>query len=297
MKPAVFLDRDGTLIESVPYLATPEQVRLLPGAAEAVRRFSDAGFLVVLASNQSGVARGFFDEAALSRVHKRLVEVLSAEGASLDGAYYCPYLDGPEACVEIYRLDSELRKPRPGMLFQAAKELDIDLEASWMLGDSPCDAEAGQRAGCRTIHVLGSDAGEESEPTVAECTVDNILAAVPVVTQPMTEDREEHSTTDRHAELPDSASNEADESADGNVVDLLKDIRDRIDRAQRQDTQQDFSVLRLFGTLLQMFAIMVAMWGLIAIFDDRAQVATARLTLACFFQLASMTAIAVERFR
>ncbi len=297
MKPAVFLDRDGTLIEPVPYLATPEEVRLLPGAAEAVRRFSDAGFLVVLASNQSGIARGLFNEAALSRVHERLVEVLSAEGASLDGAYYCPYLDGPDARVELYRLDSELRKPRPGMLFQAAKELDIDLEASWMLGDSPCDAEAGRRAGCRTIHVLGSNGKKDLEPTDAECTVSNILDAVPLVTQPMTEDGEEHAPTDSHSEVEASSPGEVFKSADGDVVDLLKDIRDRIDRAQRQDTQQDFSVLRLFGTLLQMFAIMVALWGMIAIFDDRAQVATARLTLACFFQLASMTAIAIERFR
>ena len=113
---AVFLDRDGTVVEDPGYIGDPDQVQLIPGAAEAINRFSKAGHRVVIVSNQSGVARGMFTEEDLSRVHARLVALLEADGAMLDGAYYCPYLDGPEAKVEAYRGDSDLRKPKPGML-------------------------------------------------------------------------------------------------------------------------------------------------------------------------------------
>ncbi|GAG48670.1 unnamed protein product, partial [marine sediment metagenome] len=119
---AVFLDRDGTIVEDLGYIGEPEQLRLIPGAADALRRFSREGYLVVVVSNQSGVARGLFDEADLSRVHARLEALLAECGASLDGAYYCPYLSGAEATVEAYRRESELRKPAPGMLLQAAGE-------------------------------------------------------------------------------------------------------------------------------------------------------------------------------
>lgn len=148
---AVFLDRDGTIIEDVGYIAEPADVRLLPHAAEGIRRFNRAGSLVVIVSNQSGVARGLFDEDAMMAVHQRVVDVLQQEGCRIDGAYYCPFLDGEHAQVPLYRRDSDLRKPKPGMLLLAAKELKIDLSRSWMIGDSPRDAEAGRRAGCATI--------------------------------------------------------------------------------------------------------------------------------------------------
>jgi D,D-heptose 1,7-bisphosphate phosphatase len=153
VQPAVFLDRDGTLIEDAGYLGDPDQVRLLPGAPEGLARLRQAGFRLVLVSNQSGVARGLFDETALARVHDRLRSELARVGVTLDGAYYCPYLDGPEAVVERYRRDSELRKPKPGMLTQAARELALDLPRSWMVGNSPADVEAGRAAGCRTIRI------------------------------------------------------------------------------------------------------------------------------------------------
>lgn len=182
MKPkAVFLDRDGTIIENQGYIADPERVRLIHGAPEAIRRFKALGHLVVLVSNQSGVARGLLDEADLSRVHGRVEEILEAHGASLDGTYYCPYLDGPEATIEAYRRDSELRKPKPGMLLQAARELNIDLSQSWMIGDSACDVEAGTRAGCRTILIdrAGSQGGRSA--VTATYTVDSLLEAAEIV--------------------------------------------------------------------------------------------------------------------
>ena len=109
--PAVFLDRDGTIIDDVGYINVPKQVRLLPGAADAVRRIRSAGYRVVIISNQSGIARGLLDEQTLAQIQARLEEILDREGACLDGVYYCPYLDGPKAVVEAYRRNSELRKP------------------------------------------------------------------------------------------------------------------------------------------------------------------------------------------
>lgn len=161
---AVFLDRDGTIIDDVGYIARPEDVRLLPHAAEGIRRFNGAGHLVVIVSNQSGVARGLFDEEAMMTVHRRVVEALEKEGCRIDGAYYCPFLNGEDAKVEAYRRDSNLRKPEPGMLLLAAEDMGIDLGKSWMIGDALRDVEAGRRAGCQTI--LLSRNGCEAEESV-----------------------------------------------------------------------------------------------------------------------------------
>jgi D-glycero-D-manno-heptose 1,7-bisphosphate phosphatase len=148
---AVFLDRDGTVIEEVCYLADPAQVKLIPGAAEAIRRLNEAGVLVVLVTNQSGVARGYFPESRVRDVHARLAELLAECGAKIDASYYCPH--HPTESVGHYRIACECRKPKPGLLLAAARELGIDLAQSWMIGDKPCDAEAGTAAGCRTILV------------------------------------------------------------------------------------------------------------------------------------------------
>ncbi len=152
-KSAVFLDRDGTLIEDPGYLSDPDQVRLLPGAASAVRRLNEAGCLVIVVSNQSGVARGLITESDVDAIHERLRTLLAAEDARIDAVYYCPFFDGPEAIVEKYRRDSDLRKPNPGMLLLAAKEHPIDLKSSWMIGDKDSDVLAGRSAGCRTILI------------------------------------------------------------------------------------------------------------------------------------------------
>lgn len=150
---AIFLDRDGTIIEDSGYLFEPDSVRLLPNAAEGLARLKLAGFQLVLVSNQSGIARGIFDEAALARVHSRLEALLAERGVRLDAAYYCPFLAGPDASVETYRRESPLRKPGPGMLLQAAGELGLDLSQSWMIGNAATDVLAGNAAGCRTIRL------------------------------------------------------------------------------------------------------------------------------------------------
>ena len=148
---AVFLDRDGTLIEEVNYLAHPEQVRLIPGAADAVRALNAAGVLVVVVTNQAGVARGYFPEARVAAVHAHLSALLAEHGARVDAYYHCPH--HPTAGLGRYRVDCDCRKPKPGLLLAAARELDIDLSRAWMIGDKPCDAGAGRAAGCRTLLV------------------------------------------------------------------------------------------------------------------------------------------------
>jgi D-glycero-D-manno-heptose 1,7-bisphosphate phosphatase len=152
-KPAIFFDRDNTLIVSDGYLGDPAKVELIPGAADAVARARALGFLIVTVSNQSGVARGLFSEAVVEAVNQQMEQLLLAENprAKIDRNEFCPF--HPEATVEQYRKDSDLRKPRPGMILRAADALDADLAASWVIGDAPRDIEAGHAAGCRTILV------------------------------------------------------------------------------------------------------------------------------------------------
>jgi D,D-heptose 1,7-bisphosphate phosphatase len=146
---AIFLDRDDTLIEDPGYINDPDQVKLLEGVPEAMNTLRAMGYKLVVVSNQSAVARGIVTEEVLGQIHKRLEQLLAEERTSLDGIYYCPY--HPDGAIPKYRKDSDHRKPNPGMLLDAARDMDIDLKQSWMVGNSPGDVEAGARAGCRTI--------------------------------------------------------------------------------------------------------------------------------------------------
>jgi D,D-heptose 1,7-bisphosphate phosphatase len=157
---AVFLDRDNTVIDDPGYLADPQGVRLLPGVEEALTRLAGASWRLIVVTNQSGVARGLLTEDMLQQVHAEIQRQLAQRGAKLDAIYYCPFL--PEAPVEAYARDSDERKPKPGMLLRAAREMDLDLRASWMVGDSDRDIQAGRRAGCRTILIRHD--GDQSEP-------------------------------------------------------------------------------------------------------------------------------------
>ena len=148
MIPAVFLDKDGTLVVDVPYNVDPARIELAPFARDAAQALHAAGYALVVVTNQSGIARGLFDAKALLPVKARLAELL---GVPLAGFYHCPHgTDDGCAC----------RKPAPGMLLEAAANLGIDLTRSWMIGDILNDVEAGRRAGCRTILV---DKGGETE--------------------------------------------------------------------------------------------------------------------------------------
>jgi len=144
MKPAVFFDRDGTLIQDRDYLSDPSGVRLLPGSAQAVRLLKAAGYRVYLVSNQSGVARGYFGVTAVRRVNRRVQALL---GTPLDGLFFCPH--HPKGEVARYRKDCACRKPAPGMVRQAAKRHPLDLPNSYIVGDKPDDVLLAPRAGLR----------------------------------------------------------------------------------------------------------------------------------------------------
>ncbi|MFT5051261.1 MAG: D-glycero-D-manno-heptose 1,7-bisphosphate phosphatase [Chlamydiales bacterium] len=160
-RPAVFLDRDGTIVREVDFLRRPEEVELIPGAAGALRELARAGFVLVVVTNQSGVARGYLDEACLEQIHARMRELLVAQGAHVDLILHCPH--HPTAGEAPYRRDCECRKPSPGMLEQAASQLQLDVRASWTVGDSERDLEAGRQLGIPGILVdTGKGASEHA---------------------------------------------------------------------------------------------------------------------------------------
>jgi len=148
---AIFLDRDDTLIKDPGYISSPDQVELLEGVPEALIKLRELGYKLIVVSNQSGVARGIVTEKALGKIHDRLEQLLAEKDAHLDRIYYCPY--HPDGVVPKYRKESNNRKPNPGMLLDAAKDMDIDLEQSWCIGNSNRDVEAGKSAGCKTILI------------------------------------------------------------------------------------------------------------------------------------------------
>ncbi|HYV85546.1 MAG TPA: HAD family hydrolase [Patescibacteria group bacterium] len=151
-RPAIFMDRDGTICEEVGYVNHISRVRLLPHSLEAIRIVNRLGYLAVVATNQSGVARGLFTEDLVRAVHDRLRGWVESGGGRLDALYYCPH--HPREGAPPYRVECDCRKPLPGMLVRAAREHDIDLGRSWMIGDSVVDLEAGAAAGARVVHVL-----------------------------------------------------------------------------------------------------------------------------------------------
>jgi D-glycero-D-manno-heptose 1,7-bisphosphate phosphatase len=151
MNKAVFIDKDGTLIPDVPYNVDPALITLSAEAGESLRQFKAAGYLLIVISNQSGVAKGLFEEHQLESVRQRLNALLQAHGVWLDGFYYCPHW--LEGTVASYAVDCDCRKPKAGMLLKAAQDFKLDLGQSWMIGDITTDSEAGKRAGCRAILI------------------------------------------------------------------------------------------------------------------------------------------------
>jgi D,D-heptose 1,7-bisphosphate phosphatase len=162
---AIFLDRDGTINEEAGYLDRMEKLRLIPGAAEAIRLINASGMKAVVVTNQSGIARGFFTESILAEIHARLGEMLRAEGASLDGIYFCPH--HPTEGRGDYLRACACRKPEPGLLLRATAELGLDPDRSYMVGDTLKDIEAGTRAGAQGVLVrtgYGAEAAAELGP-------------------------------------------------------------------------------------------------------------------------------------
>ena len=161
MNKSVFIDRDGTLNEMV-YDEThgtfdsprkPDEVRLMPKAADFLRTIKKCGYLAVVVTNQPGIAKGTLTMQTLQAINSRLAALLSAEGAAWDHLRFCPHFPGASPVKNEYMVECECRKPKPGLLLSAAREFEIDLPASWMVGDGLNDVQAGKAAGCRSILV------------------------------------------------------------------------------------------------------------------------------------------------
>jgi len=163
---AVFLDRDGTIIEDVDYLTRVDQMRILPGAAEALSQLKAAGFLLIVVTNQSAIARGWLTEEELGRIHAELNRRLAAMNAPpVDAFYACPHLPG--GAVGRYAVECRCRKPQPGLLEQAQRDWDVDMAGSYMVGDSQRDVVAGRRAGCCPV-LIGPEPCGLADATVSD---------------------------------------------------------------------------------------------------------------------------------
>ena len=182
---AVFLDRDGTLThETIDYITRPEDLSLIDGVGQALRRLRAAGYLLVVITNQGCLAKGLLDEEGLERIHEQLRWLLAEEAVTLDGIYFCGY--HPEGTVEKYAGEIERQKPAPGMLLEAAEKLGIELSKSWMVGDATRDAQAGSRASCRTILLTDPEQvakGRNGLPdiTAANFAAKNLLEAAEII--------------------------------------------------------------------------------------------------------------------
>lgn len=175
---AVFLDRDGTIVEDIGYINSPKDLALIPGAVDAIRMLNEAGYKVVVITNQAGVARGLVTEDMLQTIDKTLHKYILSGGAHLDAIYYCPH--HPEYGFYPYKQACECRKPHPGLIKKAEKDLKIDLSQSYMIGDKATDVEAGSRAGTKTIFVLTGKGMKEREKLNGkpDHVADNLLEAI-----------------------------------------------------------------------------------------------------------------------
>ena len=317
---AIFLDRDDTLIEDPGYINNPEQVKLLDGVAEALIQLKNLGYLLVVVSNQSAVARGIVTEKILGQIHNRLEQLLSEKEASLDKIYYCPY--HPDGVVQKYRKQSKFRKPNPGMLLKAADEMDIELGESWCVGNSRSDIEAGQRAGCKTILIDMPSHQEQPDQHLspAEVTPDykainikevvNIVKkhhrsstkiktqtrltdpeqndAAPQATEPASQNNKLQSQT--KLKIPQTPSSEQNSNSD-NTEQLLNDILRQLKKMQRAEMFGEFSITRLMAGVVQiivLFCLVITVWFLMS---PNRQDSSVYITLgfAIVFQLMALT--------
>ncbi len=166
MDKVIFLDRDGTLNEEINYLHRPEDLRIFPGVIAALRNFKEHGFKLVVVTNQAGVARGYYTEEDVVKLHEYMNDILSAGGAGIDAWYYCPH--HPEHGIGAYKVACACRKPGIGMFKKAEENFDVDKASSWMIGDNKCDLFAGKNYGVRTALVgTGYGAGIKNDPDMA----------------------------------------------------------------------------------------------------------------------------------
>ncbi|RKY26137.1 MAG: hypothetical protein DRP83_04950 [Planctomycetota bacterium] len=301
-KPAVFVDRDNTLIDDPGYLADPEAVKLLPGTELAIRSLRQSGFAIVVVTNQSGIARGLLDEETLKKIHARLGEQLAEKDAPLDAIYYCPY--HPDGSVPRYSQESDLRKPAPGMLLKAAQELDIDLASSWMVGDSPRDVGAGQRAGCRTVrvksqgsHLASHGAEDENEEFQADFHARNLVEAARIIkresatTPTKAKTKTAPATAAKTAPPPPPAAPSTTPAGDEDEDAVVrKEILRHVRQITRQSEHDEFNLINLLGGLSQVVVGLLLILVFYQALDvDKIHTATLWAIVAAVFQIMSLT--------
>ena len=291
---AIFLDRDDTIIEDTGYINSAEQVKLIPAAAQALVELRKMGYKLIIVSNQSGIARGLITEQVLAQIHERLKQLLAEHNAYLDRIYYCPYL--PDGAVGKYRKDSDWRKPKPGMLLAAAKEMKINLAQSWMIGNAYIDVAAGKAAGCRTILIKSNIKPPVKKPDDPDSDFETInlreavnvvkreLTRKPASPQPqttLTESPQQTAPPIEHKQIqpkekpqiPDKETliEQPQEtktvnlpiSEPGRTEQLLEEIKFLLKSHHRSEQFTEFSAMKLFAGVLQvlvMFCLVVAVW-------------------------------------
>ena len=185
MKRAVFIDRDGTISEEVGYINHPSRFRVFAYAAAAIKHLNDNGWLAIVVTNQAGVARGYFSEDMIQTVHAEMTQEIESAGARLDAIYYCAH--HPSVGEAPYRFDCDCRKPKPGLISRAARDFEIDLAGSWMVGDRYSDVELARNAGVQSMFVMSGYGRGEWEHQRASWTeqpdlvAENLLEAVRVI--------------------------------------------------------------------------------------------------------------------
>ncbi len=183
MKKAIFIDKDGTLIPDIPYNVNPKLITLSDTAIPALQLLQNQNFLLIVISNQSGVARGYFKEEDLQNVSNAITDLLNEEGVIINGFYYCPHYK--EGTVKEYTIDCDCRKPKPGLLLRAVKDFNIDVKQSWMVGDILNDVEAGKAAGCKTILLKNGNETEwiMNEKRQPDFVAENLLEAANLIVE------------------------------------------------------------------------------------------------------------------
>ena len=282
---AIFLDRDGTLIQDPGYLSDPDQVELLGGVAEALVEFKALGYQLIVVSNQSAVARGIVTEKVLGQIHSRLKQLLAEKGAYLDQIYYCPY--HPDGVIPKYRKEDGLRKPNPGMLLLAADEMDIDLSQSWIIGNSSRDVDAGLRANCKTILLDSPTHDKVIEPGQAkpDYRAVNMKEAINIIkkhhrSSPKSDHQAPPAPTPQNKASSQPAEHqpqqllaleqvesEQKEPVRQTTEELLSSILEQLRKMQRADMFRDFSTMRLLAGIVQIVVLgclLVSVWLLMA---------------------------------
>lgn len=299
MNKAIFLDRDNTIIDDPGYINDPGQVKLLPGAVETLSQLRSMGYMLVIISNQSGVARGIVTEEVLGLIHQRLKELLGKENVFLDGIYYCPF--HPDGVVPEYTKQSDCRKPAPGMILRAASQLGIELNQSWMVGDSYRDVAAGKSSGCKTIlincparpaiksagdpepdrqAVNIKEAGniiamyDRMEKPAANIKIiqvepepqEEIIAPKPVIEEkPSIEKQVEEKKTVQEKPAKKAETKKQTTSAEGIGNDhshhLLSEILSHLKKSSRQELYNEFATLKLCAVILQVLVLVPLFWS------------------------------------